>query len=65
VKALGTGFFGVSHDDVGAVRKALGKPEFVFSRRLKARLRKLKIRSAHVTLSDEGGIVGAVAILER
>ena len=65
VKALGTGFFGVSHDDVGAVRKALGKPEFVFSRRLKARLRKLKIKAAHVTLSDEGGIVGAVAILER
>ena len=65
VKAMGTGFFGISHDDVGAVRKALGKPEFVFSRRLQARLKKLKIRAAYVSLSDEGGIVGAVAILER
>ena len=64
-KALGTGFFGISHDDVGAVRKALGKPEFVFSKRLKARMKKLKIKSAHVSLSDEGGIVGAVAVLER
>ena len=44
VKALGTGFFGVSHEDVGAVRKALGKPEFVFSKRLQARLKRLKIK---------------------
>jgi holo-[acyl-carrier protein] synthase len=65
VKALGTGFFGVSHEDVGVVRKALGKPEFVFSRRLKARLKRLKIRAAHISLSDEGGTVGAVAVLER
>ncbi len=65
VKALGTGFFGVSHDDVGVVRKALGKPEFVFSHRLKARLKRLKIRAAHISLSDEGGTVGAVAVLER
>ena len=65
VKAMGTGFFGIAHDDVGAVRKASGKPEFVFSRRLKARLKKLRIKAAHVSLSDEGGIVGAVAVLER
>ena len=65
VKALGTGFFGVSHGDIGAVRKASGKPEFVFSRRLKAQLKRLKVRAAHVSLSDEGGTVGAVAVLER
>jgi holo-[acyl-carrier protein] synthase len=65
VKALGTGFFGVSHEDVGVVRKALGKPEFVFSKRLKARLKRLKIKAAHISLSDEGGTVGAVAVLER
>jgi len=65
VKALGTGFLGVSHDDVGAVRKASGKPVFVFSKRLASRLKRLKIKSTHVSLSDEGGIVGAVAILER
>lgn len=65
VKALGTGFRGVAHDDVGVVRRELGKPEFVFSAKLEAKLKKLKIRSAHVSLSDEGGIVGAVAVLER
>lgn len=65
VKALGTGFFGVSHEDVGVVRKALGKPEFVFSRRLKARLKRLRIKAAYISLSDEGGTVGAVAVLER
>ena len=65
VKAMGTGFFGISHDDVGAIRKASGKPEFVFSKRLQVRLKRLKIKAAHVSLSDEGGIVGAVAILER
>lgn len=65
VKAMGTGFFGISHDDVGAVRKASGKPEFVFSKRLRARLRRLKIKHTFVSLSDEGGIVGAVAVLER
>lgn len=65
VKALGTGFFGVSHDDVGVVRRALGKPEFVFSKRLQARLKRLKIKATYVSLSDEGGTVGAVAVLER
>ena len=65
VKALGTGFFGVSHDDVGVVRRKLGKPEFVFSKRLQARLKRLKIKRTHVSLSDEGGTVGAVAVLER
>ena len=64
-KALGTGFFGVAHDDVGVVRRKLGKPEFVFSRRLKARMKRLKIKAAHISLSDEGGTVGAVAVLER
>ena len=64
-KALGTGFFGISHDDVGVVRRKLGKPEFVFSRRLQSRLKRMKIKATHVSLSDEGGTVGAVAVLER
>lgn len=65
VKALGTGFTGVTHDDVGVVRGALGKPEFVYSARLRARLKRLKVSDAHVSLSDEGDTVGAVAVLER
>ena len=65
VKALGTGFAGVAHDEVGAVRNGLGKPELVYGPRLKRRLKQLGITRAHVTLSDEGGTVCAVAVLER
>ncbi|HUS25556.1 MAG TPA: holo-ACP synthase [Candidatus Binatia bacterium] len=65
VKALGTGFRDVAHDDVGSTRDALGKPELVYSRGLAAMLKRLKIRAAHVSLSDEGGIVGAVVVLEK
>lgn len=65
VKALGTGFIGVSHDDIGVVRGELGRPEFVHSARLGARLKRLKISGAHVSISDEGDTVGAVAVLER
>jgi holo-[acyl-carrier protein] synthase len=65
VKALGTGFIGVAHDDVGVVRGELGKPDFVYSARLRARLKRLKISGAHVSISDEGDTVGAVAVLER
>jgi len=65
VKALGTGFAGVAHDEVGAVRNGLGKPELVYGPNLKRRLKQLGIRRAHVTLSDEGGTVCAVAVLER
>lgn len=65
VKALGTGFVGVTHDDVGVVRGRTGKPEFVYGARLRARLKRLKISGAHVSISDEGDAVGAVAVLER
>lgn len=65
VKALGTGFHGVAHDDVGAIRDKLGRPELVFSARLKGRLKRLKVKASHLSLSDEGGLVCAMVVLEH
>jgi len=66
VKAMGTGFaHGMWIRDVGVVQNAWGKPEVVFSARGEQLRRSLGIGAAHVTLSDEGGLVVAVAVLER
>lgn len=65
VKALGTGFHGVAHDDAGLVRGPLGRPRLVFGAKLKRRLTRLKIKSAHVSLSDEGDLICAMVVLEK
>jgi holo-[acyl-carrier protein] synthase len=65
VKALGTGFHGIAHDEVGVLRDAAGRPKLVYAAKLKRRLGRLKIRRAHVSLSDEGGLVCAMVVLER
>ena len=66
VKAMGTGFaHGMWIRDVGVVQNAWGKPEVVFSARGEQVRRSLGIGAAHVTLSDEGGLVVAVAVLEK
>lgn len=65
VKALGTGFSGVAYKDAGVVREDGGKPRLVFSRRLQARLRAMGIGAAHISLSDDGGMVCAYVVLER
>ncbi|MBI3171156.1 MAG: holo-ACP synthase [Hydrocarboniphaga effusa] len=65
VKALGTGFNGVAHDEVGAIRDKLGRPELVFGAKLKRRLDRLKIKTTHLSLSDEGGLVCAMVVLGR
>jgi len=66
VKAMGTGFaHGMWIRDVGVVQNAWGKPEVVFSARGEQLRRSRGIGAAHVTLSDEGGLVVAVAVLER
>jgi holo-[acyl-carrier protein] synthase len=64
VKALGTGFRGVTHDDVGWVRGALGKPELVMSTRLQQQLVRRGVGAAHLTISDEVDLICAVVILE-
>jgi holo-[acyl-carrier protein] synthase len=66
VKAMGTGFaHGVWIRDVGVVQNAWGKPEVVFSERGEQVRRALGVGEAHVTLTDEAGLVVAVAVLLR
>lgn len=64
VKALGTGFVGIGHREVGVVREPDRRPELVFGDALQARLATLGIRGAHLSLSDEGGFVFAFVVLE-
>ena len=64
VKAMGTGFaHGMWIRDVGVVQNAWGKPEVVFSARGEQMRRALGVGDAHVTLTDEAGLVVAVAVL--
>jgi holo-[acyl-carrier protein] synthase len=66
VKAMGTGFaHGVWIRDVGIVQNAWGKPEVVYSARGAAVRERLGVGDGHVTLSDEAGLVVAVAVLMR
>src|ERR1700742_3841684 len=66
VKALGTGFaHGVWIRDVGVVQNAWGKPEVVYSERGERVRQGLGVGEGHVTLTDEAGLVVAVAILLR
>ena len=66
VKAMGTGFaHGVWIRDVGVVQNAWGRPEVIYSTRGDAVRRGLGIGEGHVTLTDESGLVVAVAVLLR
>jgi holo-[acyl-carrier protein] synthase len=66
VKAMGTGFgHGVWIRDVGVVQNAWGKPEVVFSARGQRVRDSLGIGEGHVTLTDEAGLVVAVAVLMK
>ena len=66
VKAMGTGFaHGVWIRDVGVVQNAWGRPEVIYSARGDAVRRGLGIGDGHVTLTDEAGLVVAVAVLLR
>jgi len=66
VKAMGTGFaHGVWIRDVGVVQNSWGKPEVVFSERGEKVRRGLGVGDGHVTLTDEAGLVVAVAVLMR
>ena len=66
VKAMGTGFaHGVWIRDVGVVQNSWGKPEVVFSERGERVRQGLGIGEGHVTLTDEAGLIVAVAVLMR
>ena len=66
VKAMGTGFaHGVWIRDVGTVQNKWGKPEVIYSARGERLRRKMGIGEGHITLTDEAGLVVAVAVLLR
>jgi holo-[acyl-carrier protein] synthase len=66
VKAMGTGFaHGIWIRDVGIVPNSWGRPEIVWSERGHALCERLGVGEGHVTLTDEAGLVVAVAVLMR
>ncbi|HEV7166206.1 MAG TPA: holo-ACP synthase [Gammaproteobacteria bacterium] len=66
VKAMGTGFrHGVWVRDVGMVPDFRGKPCVIFSARGEAVCRQLGVGQAHVSLTDEAGLVVAMAVAEK
>lgn len=66
VKALGTGFgHGVWIRDVGFLADPRGRPEVRFSARGRAVADRLGAADGHVSLSDEAGLVFAVAVLMK
>lgn len=66
VKALGTGFAnGMWLRDAGVVHDVRGRPEIIFSPRGMGVCRAFGVGSGHITLSDEAGLIVAVAILMK
>lgn len=63
-KALGTGVRGFAMHDVALLRGALGRPELRLSSRLAGLCEQLGAGRAHISLSDEGGMVAAFVVLE-
>ena len=65
-KALGTGFaHGVWIRDVGFMPDRRGRPEVSFSARGRKVADQFGVGEGHVSLSDEAGLVFAVAVLMR
>jgi holo-[acyl-carrier protein] synthase len=66
VKAMGTGFAqGMWLRDTGVVPNTWGRPEVIWSERGREMCEKLGIGECHITLSDEAGLVVAMAVLMR
>jgi len=66
VKAMGTGFAnGMWVRDVGVIPDRRGKPEIVYSARGKKICAEMGIGDGFLSLSDEAGLVVAVAVLLR
>jgi len=66
VKAMGTGFAnGMWVRDVGTVPDRLGQPQLLFSARGLRKCDELGIAGGHLSLTDEAGLVLAVAVLMR
>lgn len=65
-KALGTGFAnGIWVRDVGSVPNALGQPQVIYSERGRDVCDRLGVGEGFLTLTDEAGLIVAVAVLMR
>ena len=66
VKAMGTGFAnGMWVRDAGTVPNPLGQPQVIFSARGLRKCNQLGISGGHLSLTDEDGLVIAVAVLMK
>ena len=64
VKAMGTGFaHGMWIRDVGMMPNDWGQPQIIFSERGEAMCSNLGIAGGHLSLTDEAGLIVAVAVL--
>jgi holo-[acyl-carrier protein] synthase len=65
-KALGTGFSnGIWVRDVGSVPNELGQPQVIYSARGRNVCDRLGVGEGFLTLTDEAGLIVAVAVLLR
>jgi len=65
-KALGTGFAnGIWVRDVGSVPNKLGQPQVIYSDRGRQVCTRLGVGEGFLTLTDEEGLIVAVAVLLR
>jgi holo-[acyl-carrier protein] synthase len=65
-KALGTGFSnGIWVRDVGSVPNELGQPQVIYSERGRNVCERLGVGEGFLTLTDEAGLIVAVAVLLR
>lgn len=66
VKALGTGFAqGIWLKDTGYLPNVNGKPEIIWSDNARSICARLGAGEGHLTLSDEKGLIVAMALLMR
>ena len=66
VKALGTGFaHGIWIRDVGMLPNAFGQPQIIYSDRGRRMCEKLGVGDGHVSVTDEAGLIVAMAVLMK
>lgn len=66
VKAMGTGFrHGMWIRDVGILNNDWGRPYLIFSERGRGVCERLGVGEGHVSLTDDGGLVVAFAVVMR
>ena len=64
LKAMGTGFaHGMWVRDVGMMPNDRGQPQIIYSDRGRRMCKQLGIGGSHVSVTDEAGLVVAVAVL--